>query len=354
MFFILTSHSTQVQEFPVLIIGAGPVGLFSVFTCGMLQLKCAVVDTLSYVGGQCQALYPEKPIYDIPAYPEIRADALIEQLRQQIMPFNPYFHLDDGACNFTYNADAPFPFCLTTQKGQVLYAQSIIIAAGAGQFQPKKPPLDHLHFYEEKSVFYHVQDVQRFKNRRIIIAGGGDSALDWALVLAEIADSVHLIHRRTRFRAAPETQNRLQSFVEQKKIHVHAPYQLSQLHGNITSGELNGVALQSIENASETTIKLLECDNLFLFFGLNAHLGELENWPIEQNKHGILTNFMTGQTSHPRIYAVGDAATYTHKRRLILTGFAESAQAAQHIYQTLFPDAPVQKGFSTSTGVPRL
>ena len=334
---------SEVLKTDVAIIGAGPVGLFAVFQCGMLGLKAHVVDSLDQIGGQCTALYPEKPIYDIPAESAILAGQLIEQLEQQAKPFQPVYHLGQQVTEVRGQAG---DFTLTTSKGTIIAAKAIIIAAGAGAFGPNRPPLHNITEFEGTSVFYAVRNRDQFRGKKIVIAGGGDSAVDWANSLADIAAKIYLVHRRDKFRAAPASLEKLQEYVESGVVDMVTPYQLSALKGQ-------DKLLQQIEVTDmDGNTKTLDADMLLPFFGLSTELGAIADWGLNLDHHHITVTHGTAETSIKGIYAVGDIATYPHKLKLILTGFADAAQAAHAIYAQINPDTPLHSEYSTTKGVP--
>lgn len=328
----------------VAIIGAGPVGLFAVFECGMLGLSTHVIDALPEIGGQCTALYPEKPIYDIPAYPEIMAADLIENLEKQANPFNPAYHLGQQVVELSQEGHI---WQLRTSSKSVLQAKSIIIAGGAGSFGPNRPPLKNIEEFEEKSIFYMVKRKSDFAGKDIVIAGGGDSAVDWALSLADIASSVTVVHRRDKFRAAPESVARLHALAESGKITMCTPFQLYALVGE--NGQLSAVVVQGKDGEE----KVLQADCLLPFYGLATDLGPIHDWNLDINHGHITVEPTTAATNTEGIYAIGDIAAYKNKNKLILTGFSEAAFAAHAIYKTLHPDTPLHFEYSTTKGVPQ-
>ncbi|WP_032112652.1 NAD(P)/FAD-dependent oxidoreductase [Candidatus Paracaedibacter symbiosus] len=329
----------------VVIVGAGPVGLFAIFECGMLRLKCHVIDTLDAVGGQCAALYPEKPIYDIPAYPKVTGAELVENLHQQCLPFNPTFHLGHQVTSVEQLDEAGKSWRVITSKGAIIECKSIIIAAGVGAFGPNRPPLDNIEQFEGHSIHYYVKSREAFKNKHVVIAGGGDSAVDWALSLSEIAASVSVVHRRPKFRAAPESEARLNELATQGQIRLITPYQLEGLEGN--DNQLTHVIVKSMDGE----IQSLRADYLLAFFGLSMNLGPIAEWGLGLEKSHISINPLTAATNRPGVYAIGDIATYDHKLKLILTGFAEAAQAAHAIRHFLYPDEIIHFEYSTTKGI---
>ncbi len=325
------------------IIGAGPVGLFSIFEAGMLKIKTHVIDTLEVIGGQCSALYPEKPIYDIPAHPQILASELIEKLEEQARPFSPVYHLNQRVEKIAKKSDGNFE--IITSKDNKIICKAIIIAAGCGAFGPHRPPLAHIEEFEGKSIFYSIRSKAEFANKSVVIAGGGDSAVDWALSLAEIAKKVFVVHRRDKFRCAPENADKLKKLAESGKIELVTPFQLDGLLGS--NGELSSVLVKDFSG----NVRALEAEYLLPFFGLAMELGPIANWGLNLHKNHIEVDATTMQTSHPGIYAIGDIATYKNKLKLILSGFAESATACHDIYKIIYPDTVFHFEYSTSKGV---
>ncbi|OJX10740.1 MAG: ferredoxin--NADP(+) reductase [Caedibacter sp. 37-49] len=328
----------------VVIVGAGPVGLFAIFECGMMRLKCHVIDALEMVGGQCAALYPEKPIYDIPGFPNIAALELINNLKKQAAPFSPVYHLNQQVEVLEPLADERW--LVKTSAGTQFDTKVIIIAAGVGAFGPNRPPLEGIETYEGTSILYYIQKREQFKNKRVVIAGGGDSAVDWALSLSEIAKKVMVVHRRAKFRAAPESEEQLHRLVGQGKIELIVPYQLDGIEGH--NGQLNAVIVKTLEGES----RKLEADYLLPFFGLSMNLGPINHWGLNLEKHHIQVDPGTCKTNQPGILAIGDIATYSHKLKLILTGFAEAAQAAHTARSLVHPGEVWHFEHSTTQGVP--
>jgi thioredoxin reductase (NADPH) len=328
----------------VAIIGAGPIGLFAAFECGMLKLSSVLIDALDEVGGQCAALYPEKPIFDIPAHPAIEAGALISQLEAQIAPFAPARLLGRRVEALT---GTPGEFQLRTDKGDEIRARAVIIAAGAGAFGPNRPPLDGLAAYEANGgVQYYVRRREDFRGRTVVIAGGGDSAVDWALQLKDIAAKTYVVHRRPKFRAAPETAAQLDAAAARGDIEMVIPYQLHGLHG--TDGRLEAVDVADLNGA----VRRIEADRLLPFFGLSMDLGPIAGWGLDLERHHVAVTPATCETSVAGIFAIGDVATYPGKLKLILQGFSEAAMAAHAIHPIARPGVALHFEYSTSKGVP--
>ena len=332
----------------VVVIGAGPVGLFTIFECGMLRLKCHVIDALEMVGGQCSALYPQKPIYDIPGFPQISAQDLINNLHQQAAPFSPTYHLGQKVLNISPASSGRLE--VTTSNGTQINTGAVIVAAGVGAFGPNRPPLKKLDQFEDKSVFYFVKNPEDFRDKRLVIAGGGDSAIDWALALHNIAEHITLVHRRSKFRAAPESIAQLEKLKESGKITMMVPYQLSALSGNEDTGKLDAVIVQSMDGREES----VPADYLLPFYGLAMNIGPIADWGLNLEKKHIQVDPQTCATNINGIFAVGDIATYPAKLKLILTGFAESAQAAHAVRAQLHPDKEFHFEYSTSAGIPNV
>jgi thioredoxin reductase (NADPH) len=336
----MTSERTDVA-----IIGAGPVGLFAVFECGMLKMRAQVIDALGAAGGQCTALYPEKPIYDIPGYPRIDAAELVARLEEQAAPFRPVYHLGQQVDRIER---ANGGLRLGTTIGTTIEAKAVIVAAGVGAFGPNRPPLDGIEAYEDKSVFYYVKRREDFRGKRVVIAGGGDSAVDWALALDGIAERIMVIHRRPKFRAAPESAARLQSLAEAGRIEMVIPYQLAGIEG--ADGALSAVIVADLAGRT----RRLEADALLPFFGLAMNLGPIAAWGLNLERNHITVDPATLATSAPGIFAVGDIATYKGKLKLILSGFSEAAMAAHAIHPLVHPGEALHFEYSTNSGVPRL
>jgi len=337
------SSSPHVTD--IAIVGAGPVGLFAVFECGMLKMRTAVIDALDMAGGQCAALYPEKPIYDIPGYSRIDAMGLIERLSQQAAPFKPAYHLGQ-------QVEAVEPagqgWRLTTSAGTQIEARCIFIAAGVGAFGPHRPPLAGIEAYGGKSVFYLVKRRDDFRGKRVVIAGGGDSAVDWANSLAELAAEVYVVHRRPKFRAAPESVATMERLAAAGRIELVVPYQLGGLDG--TDGELKAVTVETLDGAT----RRIEADILLPFFGLAMNLGPIARWGLALERNHIKVDPATFETNAKGIHAIGDIASYPGKLKLIVTGFAEAAGAAHAAYGRVHPGEALHFEYSTTKGIPEV
>lgn len=327
----------------IVIIGSGPVGLFAVFEAGMLKMRCHIVDTLDMVGGQCAALYPEKPIYDIPGYPSIDASELVRKLEEQAAPFKPVYHLGEQVTKVT--GDAASGFQVVTSKGTEINCKAIIIAAGCGAFGPNRPPLDGLEEYEGKSVFYMVSRREDYRDKTIVIAGGGDSAVDWAISLSEVAKKIYVVHRRAKFRCAPENAAKLDDLSKHANVELVIPYQLAGLNGN--NGTLNGVIVETLDGEKRE----LQADILLPFFGLAMELGPIAEWGLLLSENHIAVDSATQETNVDGIFAIGDIATYKGKLKLILCGFSEAAQACHAIYPLVHPGEALHFEYSTTKGV---
>ncbi|HZT86926.1 MAG TPA: NAD(P)/FAD-dependent oxidoreductase [Stellaceae bacterium] len=332
-----------VENTDVAIIGAGPVGLFAVFECGMLDMRCCVLDALDAPGGQCAALYPEKPIYDIPGYPRIGAAELVERLVEQAAPFAPVYRLGNAVTRLAERGER---LVVETAAGLRVAARAVVIAAGGGAFGPNRPPLAGIESYEGKSVFYLVRRRDDFRARRVVIAGGGDSAVDWALSLAEVAERVMVVHRRPKFRAAPQSAARLQELAAAGAIDLVVPYQLHALEGE--NGALSAVVVADLEGNA----RRLPADRLLPFYGLATDLGALADWGLRLDHHRVAVDPASCATSRRGVFAIGDIAAYPGKLKLILSGFAEAALAAHAIHPLVHPGEALHFEYSTTKGVP--
>lgn len=323
-----------------IIIGAGPVGLFAVFELGLLDIKAHLIDILDRPGGQCTELYPEKPIYDIPAYPIISGQELTDNLMKQIEPFGPTFHLGQMAESLTKTDDGKWT--VTTDIGTSITAPVVIIAAGGGSFMPKKPALQGIEDYEGSSVFYAVRKMEQFRDKNLVIAGGGDSALDWSLNLQPIAGHVTLIHRRDQFRAAPDSVNKMRELVDAGKMTLKI-CDLAGIEGDAPN--MTGLKVKSKEAGEET----VECDTLLAFYGLTMKLGPIANFGLNLHENLIPVDTEKFETSEPGIFAIGDINYYPGKLKLILSGFHEGALMAQQAFRYIFPDKKLRFQYTTSS-----
>lgn len=331
----------EMQKIDAVIIGAGPVGLFQVFELGLLGLKAHVIDSLEQPGGQCSALYPDKPIYDIPACPAIKAQQLTDNLLQQIAPFEPVFHLGEQVTGLVREEGG---FCVITHKGTGLSCRAVIIAAGMGMFAPVTLRVPGIEKFEQKNLHYRVSRAENFRDRNIVILGGGDSALDWALSLQPIAASVTLVHRSTMFRAAPASVAKMFSLCDQQLMQF--------LVGQVTDfverdGQLAAVKV----TGNDGVTRVLELDELLVLFGQSPDMTVINSWNLEMNKNQIRVDTEKFQTSVPGIYAVGDINWYPGKKRLILSGFHEAALAAFAIKEQLQPDKKVYLQYTTTSPI---
>ncbi len=323
----------------VIIIGAGPVGLFAVFELGLLGVKCRVIDILGNPGGQCIELYPEKPILDIPAIKSITGEQLTRQLLEQIAPFDPQFHLNEMAVALE-KTDAG-KWRIETDMGTVIEAPVICIAAGGGSFQPKKPPIPGVDDYAEKSVFFSVRQREKFKGKTLVIAGGGDSALDWTLNLEPIAEKITLIHRRPDFRAAPDSVEKMQALVDAGRVDLHIA-QIKGLTG--ADGQISAVVTETHEGGAAA----IPCDTMLAFYGLTMKLGPIASFGLNLEENRISVDTEKFETSVPGIFCIGDMAHYPGKLKLILSGFHESALMAHGAFHYVFPDKKLKFQHTTS------
>ena len=326
----------------ILIIGAGPTGLFTVFEAGLLKMKCHILDSLTQPGGQCIELYPKKPIYDIPAYPEIIAGDLIENLLEQIKPFKPSYTLGETAMNLDKLDDGSFK--VTTDKGTEIFAKIIAIAGGLGTFTPRKPNISNITDYEDNGILYMIKDPSEFKDKTVVIAGGGDSALDWSIHLSKISKKVILIHRRNEFRGANDSVASVQKLKDLGKIDVITPAQVSRLNGNT---KLESIIVDIDGNENE-----IKTDYFIPLFGLVPKLGPIKDWGLNIENNAIkVNNSLDYQTNIDGIYAIGDVNTYPGKLKLILSGFHEAAVMCHSAYSKLNPDKRNILKYTTVSGI---
>lgn len=328
----------------ILIIGAGPTGLFAVFEAGLLQLRCHLIDALPQVGGQCSEIYPKKPIYDIPGYPQILAGELVDNLMEQIRPFQPGFTLGERADTLEILEDGSF--VVTTNKGTRHWAPVIAIAGGLGSFEPRKPLLDNLARYEDRGLAYMIRDPEAYRDQRVLIAGGGDSALDWAIHLAEVAAELTLVHRRNEFRGALDSVEKVQQLKNKGKIRLVTPAEVVGLHGE---ERLEGLSLCRTDTQEITKMRM---DHFIPLFGLSPKLGPLADWGLKIEKNALVVdNTLDYRTNIPGIYAIGDVNTYPGKLKLILCGFHEATLMCQSAYQRIHPDKKYVMKYTTVGGV---
>jgi thioredoxin reductase (NADPH) len=335
------THNKTIET-DIIIIGAGPVGLFAVFEAGLLKLRCHIIDVLPQPGGQLTEIYPKKPIYDIPGYPSVLAGDLVQNLLQQIDPFKPGFTLGERAENIEKLEDGRWS--VTTHRGTQHVAPVIFIAGGLGSFEPRKPPIDNIVDFEERGVEYFVRNPEMFKDQRIVIAGGGDSALDWTIYLADLAKELILIHRRTEFRGALDSVEKVMHLAENKKIRLVTNAQVVGLQGN---GKLEKIdILHDTEGAFS-----VEADHFIPLFGLTPKLGPVADWGLGINNNAVEVNTFDYATTTPGIFAIGDINTYPGKLKLILCGFHEATLACQSAFKIIHPDKKLSFKYTTVTGI---
>jgi thioredoxin reductase (NADPH) len=326
----------------IIIIGAGPVGLFTVFEAGLLKLKCHLIDSLPQTGGQLTEIYPKKPIYDIPGYPSVNAGELIDNLMEQIAPFKPEFTLGERVEKLEQVEEKLYK--VTTNKGTEVFAPVIAIAGGLGSFEPRKPPLENITKYEDKGIDYIIKEPNKFKDKRILVAGGGDSALDWTVILAEIASEVTMVHRRESFRGAIDSVEKVMKLVEEGKVKL------------ITKAQV--IDLKGAENLEKVTIEIddtppfdVELDYFIPLFGLSPKLGPIGEWGLEIEDNAIKVNTYDYSTNRPGIYAIGDINTYPGKLKLILCGFHEGTLMVQSAFKYIYPEQKLSFKYTTVVGV---
>ena len=333
------------KDVDILVVGAGPVGLFTVFEAGLLGLRCHLIDNLDKIGGQCAELYPEKPIYDIPGVPFQTAQQHVDALIEQIKPFEYEISLNERVDSISEesNENNITQWRVATSDGQEFITKNIFIAAGAGSFEPRRPPnIENPDALMENGVSYAVQSKKRYENKDVIIFGGGDSALDWTVELADIAKSISLVHRRDAFRGAQHTEAQMRELVKQRKVDLLTPYQIHSIIGDdkVTGAELKNFDTKEIEE--------VEADELLFLFGLNKKLGPILDWELELNEKKINVNTENFQTNKDGIFAVGDINDYPGKLDLILCGFHETTLAVQEAYRRIHPGERVPFGYTTS------
>lgn len=330
-------------ETDIIIIGAGPTGLFTVFEAGLLKLKCHLIDSLPIPGGQLAEIYPKKPIYDIPGFPSILAGDLVKNLLEQGAPFKPGFTLGERAEKIEQTND--HQFIVTTSKGTQHKAPNVMISGGLGCFEPRKPEIVNIEHFEDNGVDYIIKDPEKYRNKNIVIAGGGDSALDWTIFLADVANGITLVHRRTAFRGAIDSSEKVKELSENGRINLIIEANVDTLNGN---GTLNQVGIT--HNNGE--ISTIDTDYFIPLFGLSPKLGPIKDWGLALEKESIKVNTFDYETNIPGIFAIGDINYYPGKLRLILCGFHEATLAVQSAYKRIFPDKKLVLKYTTVTGVP--
>ncbi len=328
----------------IAIIGAGPVGLFAIFEAGLLKMRCHLIDYLPQVGGQLSEIYPKKPIYDIPGFPSVGAQELVDNLMEQAKPFNPTFTLGERVEELERRGHADF--ILTTNMGTQIQAKAVVIAGGLGVFEPRKPAVSDLEKFENgKGVNYMILDPEKFRNQRVVLAGGGDSALDWTIFLSDLASELTLIHRSESFRGAPDSVSKVMELAEKKKINLVLNTNLTSVAGN---GHLQSVTM---EHSKTKEISTVETDHLIPLFGLSPKLGPIEKWGLTIEKNAIVVNTDDYSTGVDGIWAIGDINTYTNKLKLILCGFHEAALMSHSVYKYINPGVKYTMKYTTVNGV---
>jgi len=330
-------------ETDIAIVGAGPVGLFTVFEAGLLKLRCHLIDALPIPGGQCAEIYPKKPIYDIPGYPSILAGELVDNLMEQIEPFKPGFTLGERVEGLEKQEDGSF--IITTSDGTKIKAPVVAIAAGLGCFEPRKPPLSNLAQFEKKGVDYIIKDPEKFRDKKVVIAGGGDSALDWSIFLADVSSEVTLVHRRSSFRGALDSVEKVMDLAKAGKINLVTEAEVTALSGN---GKLSSVEITHKKEGKKKTIKV---DNFIPLFGLSPKLGPIAEWGLNITKNAIEVDTLDYSTNVDGIYAIGDINTYEGKLKLILCGFHEGTLMVQSAFKRIYPDKKLSFKYTTVNGV---
>jgi thioredoxin reductase (NADPH) len=326
----------------ICIIGAGPVGLFTVFEAGLLKMRCHLIDALPQIGGQLSEIYPQKPIYDIPGYPEIKAQELIDRLMEQIAPFEPGFTLGERVEELEKQTDGSY--IVRTNEGTAVHCQVVAIAGGLGCFEPRKPEIAGLEDFEGKGVAYMVKQPELFRDKNIVLAGGGDSALDWTIYLADVAKKVTLVHRGDTFRGAPDSAEKVFELAKEGKINLVLQSNVLSISGN---DHIESITLVGKDKEEKT----LETDYLIPLFGLSPKLGPLANWGLNIDKSAIEVNTFDYSTNVERIFAIGDINTYPGKLKLILCGFHEAALMVQSAFKFVYPDQKLSFKYTTVYGV---
>ena len=326
----------------ICIIGAGPVGLFAVFEAGLLKMRCHLIDVLPQVGGQLSEIYPQKPIYDIPGFPIVNAQQLVDGLIEQIEPFKPTFSLGERVNELQQLEDGSF--FIQTNDGTEVYSKVVVIAGGLGCFEPRKPAIDRLEDFEGKGVSYMVKNPEAYRGRKVVLAGGGDSALDWTIFLADIADEVTLIHRGDTFRGSPDSAEKVFALAQEGRINL-----IPQAHIKAISGSSHLQEVEIVDRENETSV--IAADNLIPLFGLTPKLGPIANWGLNVDKSAIMVDTVDYSTNVKGVYAIGDINTYPGKLKLILCGFHEAAMMAQSAFKVVYPDQKLSFKYTTVYGV---
>lgn len=326
----------------ICIVGAGPVGLFAVFEAGLLKMRCHLIDALPQIGGQLSEIYPQKPIYDIPGYPTINAQELVDNLKKQIEPFHPGFTLGERVEKLERQEDKSF--IVTTSENTKIHCKAVVIAGGLGCFEPRKPAVEKLEEFEGKGVAYMVRNPELFRDKEIVLAGGGDSALDWTIFLSDVAKKVTLVHRGETFRGAPDSAEKVAHLAEAGKINLILKSNITKINGN---GHLNEVTIAGADNAEYN----ISADYLIPLFGLSPKLGPIADWGLNVEKSAIQVNTFDYSTNIEGIYAIGDINTYPGKLKLILCGFHEAALMCQSAFKYVFPDQRLSFKYTTVNGV---
>jgi thioredoxin reductase (NADPH) len=329
-------------ETDILIIGAGPTGLFAVFEAGLLKLRCHLIDSLPQPGGQLTEIYPKKPIYDIPGYPSVLAGELVDNLMKQIEPFKPTFTLGERVEQLEKLEDGRFK--LTTSKGTEHLAPVVFIAGGLGSFEPRKPPIANITDFEDKGIEYIIKDPEFYRNKKVVVAGGGDSALDWTIFLADIASELTLIHRRKEFRGALDSVEKVEHLVAAGRVTLLTDSQVVGLNGN---GKLDSVIVKHDTEGD----KEIMTDHFVPLFGLSPKLGPIAEWNLNVDKGAIEVDTLDYSTNIKGIFAIGDINTYVGKLKLILCGFHEGTMAVQAAYKIIYPDKKLSFKYTTVTGI---
>lgn len=326
----------------ICIIGAGPVGLFAVFEAGLLKMRCHLIDVLPQVGGQLSEIYPHKPIYDIPGYPEIKAQELADRLMEQIAPFHAGFTLGERVETLNQSDDGTY--IIETNDSTRVHCKVVVIAGGLGCFEPRKPEIERLEEFEGRGVTYMIRKPELFRNKRIVLAGGGDSALDWTIFLSEVAEKVTLVHRGDTFRGAPDSAEKIFNLAKEGRINLILQSNIVSINGN---GHLQEISL--VDRNRKTTT--LEADYLIPLFGLSPKLGPIAGWGLSVDKSAIVVDTKDYSTNIERIYAIGDINTYPGKLKLILSGFHEAALMCQSAFKFVYPDQKLSFKYTTVYGV---